>query len=249
MENCVIITGGAGFIGSNLVKRLLSMGFSTIIIDNFSTGKKENLAEIRANDWAAFDWQEFLATKNILAYSSNRELQRLFEKWRLDGAFRIKPEADNFLHFDFVSVGANKSEKFVWTKLDHDSDVQANGTVINTLKVRRSHALRPNEIQDLLGFNRLSANVKALLTPDLLWTLGAGENRTVLRVWVPRDAVLLGARNPSGAVRWREDPIMNQFYYEVPLNVLPGETLEAQIQYQTRLERGSLVGDRIFYSY
>jgi len=208
--------------------------------------KKENITQIDWNDWGQFNWQEFLDTKNILAYSSNAELQRLFKKWGLAGIFNQDPSADNFLHFDFVSVGANKSEKFVWTKLEHDSDIQADGTVLNTLRIKRTHALQPNEIQDLLGFDQLSENVKALLDEDLLWGLGAGQNRTVLRVWVPRDAVLLGARNPSGTVKWRQDETMGAFYYEVPLYVLPGESLEAQLQYTTILSRGS-VGWRPYY--
>ena len=38
-----IVTGGFGFIGSHLVEFLLSKNFKVIVIDNFSTGKKENL--------------------------------------------------------------------------------------------------------------------------------------------------------------------------------------------------------------
>jgi len=38
-----IVTGGAGFIGSNIVERLLKEGKETVVIDNFSTGKKKNL--------------------------------------------------------------------------------------------------------------------------------------------------------------------------------------------------------------
>ena len=38
----VLVTGGAGFIGTNLIKRLLSEGYQVISIDNYSTGKKEN---------------------------------------------------------------------------------------------------------------------------------------------------------------------------------------------------------------
>src|SRR4030043_190435 len=39
----VLVTGGAGFIGSNLVESLLLSGNYVICLDNFSTGKKENL--------------------------------------------------------------------------------------------------------------------------------------------------------------------------------------------------------------
>lgn len=39
----VLVTGGAGFIGSHLVDRLITDGHEVIVLDNLSTGKKENL--------------------------------------------------------------------------------------------------------------------------------------------------------------------------------------------------------------
>ena len=39
----VLVTGGAGFIGSNLVKRYLEEGFEVVIVDNLSTGKETNI--------------------------------------------------------------------------------------------------------------------------------------------------------------------------------------------------------------
>ena len=41
----VLVTGGAGFIGTNLIKRLLDDGHSVISFDNYTTGKKENHQE------------------------------------------------------------------------------------------------------------------------------------------------------------------------------------------------------------
>ena len=38
----VLVTGGAGFVGANLIKRLVDEGHDVVSIDNYSTGKKEN---------------------------------------------------------------------------------------------------------------------------------------------------------------------------------------------------------------
>lgn len=42
----ILVTGGAGFIGSNLCKRLLNEGHRVIAMDNFYTGRRKNLEEL-----------------------------------------------------------------------------------------------------------------------------------------------------------------------------------------------------------
>ncbi len=44
-----LVTGGAGFIGSNIVDELLKRNYEVKVLDNFSTGKRENLAEYGNN--------------------------------------------------------------------------------------------------------------------------------------------------------------------------------------------------------
>ena len=42
-----VVTGGAGFIGSNIVKKLVARGDSVTVIDNLNTGKEKNLESVR----------------------------------------------------------------------------------------------------------------------------------------------------------------------------------------------------------
>jgi UDP-N-acetylglucosamine/UDP-N-acetylgalactosamine 4-epimerase len=48
-DSRVLVTGGAGFIGSNLVESFLSFGNTVVCLDNFSTGKRENLKAFADN--------------------------------------------------------------------------------------------------------------------------------------------------------------------------------------------------------
>ena len=67
----VLITGGAGFIGSHIVDKLIKNNYKVVIIDNFSSGKMSNLTENSKIE---------IFNENILSKS----LDKIFEKTKPD---------------------------------------------------------------------------------------------------------------------------------------------------------------------
>jgi UDP-glucuronate decarboxylase len=47
----IVVAGGAGFLGSHLVDRLLAEGHDVICVDNFHTGRKANILHFSSNPW------------------------------------------------------------------------------------------------------------------------------------------------------------------------------------------------------
>jgi len=70
---CVLVTGVAGFIGRNLVEELLNKGYFVVGVDNFSTGKEENIEDFFKNKNFVFsevDVKDIDALKGLfLTYS------------------------------------------------------------------------------------------------------------------------------------------------------------------------------------
>ena len=61
------VTGGAGFIGSHLVKNLVEHGNEIIVIDNLNTGKKKNIEKFSGKiDFFEVDIRDFNAIEDIL---------------------------------------------------------------------------------------------------------------------------------------------------------------------------------------
>jgi UDP-glucose 4-epimerase len=63
-----LVTGGAGFIGSHLIERLLGDGLKVVSVDNYSAGKAENLDAFRGDP----DFQE--ADCDVTDYDSLKKL-------------------------------------------------------------------------------------------------------------------------------------------------------------------------------
>lgn len=82
-----LVTGGAGFIGSNLVDKLIEDGHEVVVIDNFSTGKESNLnpkAEFHFFDISVDNWP-------VLINSILREVDCVFH---LAALARVQPSID-----------------------------------------------------------------------------------------------------------------------------------------------------------
>jgi nucleoside-diphosphate-sugar epimerase len=48
-DSRILVTGGAGFIGSHLSERLLAAGAEVVCADNYFTGSSKNIAHLRSN--------------------------------------------------------------------------------------------------------------------------------------------------------------------------------------------------------
>jgi UDP-glucose 4-epimerase len=65
----VLVTGGAGFIGSHIVDRLVAEEFETTVVDDMSTGRMENLSKCRGKENFHFvkgDIRDWLFLKNVV---------------------------------------------------------------------------------------------------------------------------------------------------------------------------------------
>lgn len=88
-----IVTGGAGFIGSNLVDLLIDEKHEVVVIDNFSSGKKENCnPQAKYFELDISDYSNFKDLKNILLGSNG--------VFHLAALPRVQESIDNPLQFE-----------------------------------------------------------------------------------------------------------------------------------------------------
>jgi len=81
-----LVTGGAGFIGSTLVDRLLAEGHSVEVVDNLSTGSLANLAEARATGAGRFHFHQIDVR--------SEDLVRLMQRRKPEVVYHLAAQAD-----------------------------------------------------------------------------------------------------------------------------------------------------------
>jgi UDP-glucose 4-epimerase len=73
-----LITGGAGFIGSNLIARLLESNYNVICVDNLTLGRKENISPFLNNEKFTFYEQDASSIETLLDITGNNTIDIIF---------------------------------------------------------------------------------------------------------------------------------------------------------------------------
>ena len=163
-----IVTGGAGFVGSNLVDKLINMGVEVTILDNLSTGKKENI-----NPKATF-------IKCDIAKTSEFRLSFLFAG--IDTVFhtaakaRVQPSIEDPLTFNEQNITGTlnvllashkaKVKRFIYSA---SSSAYGNATQFPTPENHPTNPLSPYGLQKYVGeqYCKMFSEVYGLATVSL----------------------------------------------------------------------------------
>ena len=144
-----LVTGGAGFIGSNLVDRLINDGHEVVIVDNMSTGKDENInpkAEIWCVDIADVDedWDEIFEGVDVVFHTAAKA--------------RVQPSIKNPVEFDKTNVGGLINmldcsrrlgvKRFIYSS---SSSVYGNVETTPTPESHKLNPISPYALQKLIG--------------------------------------------------------------------------------------------------
>ncbi len=82
-----MVTGGAGFIGSNLTEELLERGHKVRVLDNFATGKIENLLPLLEKYPDSFTLQVGDIRNMEDCRKATEEIEYIFHEAALDSSF------------------------------------------------------------------------------------------------------------------------------------------------------------------
>ena len=146
----VLVTGGAGFIGSNLVDNLINDGHDVIIIDNLSTGKKDNInpkAEFHNIDISDMDVRgkcSMFDGVDVVFHTA--------------ASARVQPSIDNPIEFNKVNVNGTLNilkacvdygvNRFVYSS---SSSVYGNVEQLPTSENHKLNPMSPYALQKLIG--------------------------------------------------------------------------------------------------
>ena len=101
----ILVTGGAGFVGTNLIKQLLKEGHDIISIDNYSTGKKENhIDKVKYIEGDIYNLMDHIATLSTPYYQPD-------VVFHMAAIARIQPSFEN--PQDYIKTNFNGTYNIV----------------------------------------------------------------------------------------------------------------------------------------
>ena len=147
----ILVTGGAGFIGSNLVDKLIECGHHVVVIDNLSTGKKENL-----NPKCSFIHADLVTISMETLDSLMKNIDYVFH---VAAKARVQPSIADPITFNDNNVTvtlklldsaarAKTVKRFI---LSSSSSVYGNGDKLPFVETMEPRPISPYALQKLIG--------------------------------------------------------------------------------------------------
>ncbi len=174
-----VVIGGAGFIGSHLVDRLIKDGNEVTVIDNLSTGKKENI-----NPKASFSQMD-ISIKTAPPYLEIL-LKDVDVVFHLAAKARVQPSIKEPVEFNNVNVTGLLHvleacincdvKRFIYSS---SSSVYGNTTKLPSSEADGVHPMSPYALQKLIGeeYCRLFSELYGLETASLRYFNVYGERQ------------------------------------------------------------------------
>jgi len=134
-EKNVLVTGGASFIGSHLVDKLVELGSSVTVIDDLSSGKKENLTE---------SWEKIKFVKKDLEYILKHEINELFKNQDVVFHLAAVHGGRGFISTHPADVSSNLS-------IDHHVFEASVNSNVDKIIFASTACVYPTNLQDKIG--------------------------------------------------------------------------------------------------
>jgi len=143
-----LVTGGAGFIGSNLVDKLIDNGIEVIIVDDLSTGNKDNI-----NPKATF-YEISLLDLDENSFKG-KDIDVVFH---LAALARVQPSIEDPISFNKINVEGTLKLLFACYKAgvkrvvySASSSCYGNATTFPTTEIHSTNPLSPYGLQKYIG--------------------------------------------------------------------------------------------------
>tara|TARA_Y100000385_G_C13048448_1_gene618579 strand:- start:322 stop:1248 length:927 start_codon:yes stop_codon:yes gene_type:complete len=171
-----LVTGGAGFVGSNLVDKLINMGIEVVILDNLSTGTIDNI-----NKKAKFICCDISVPKIDFLVETMKDVDVVFHT---AASARVQPSIVDPISFNDVNVNGTLNILFAAHKAgvkrvvySASSSAYGNATKFPTPEEHSTNPLSPYGLQKYIGeqYCKMFSEVYGLDTVSLRYFNVYGE--------------------------------------------------------------------------